>query len=635
MALLSGAAGLAQESQSPQTAQYELESIVVNGGRVPMDMKSASRIVTVIDSVALRSAPVTTVNDALKYLVGVDVRQRGQMGVQTDIGIRGSTSDQVAILLNGINISDPHTGHNAVDLPVSIEDIARIEVLEGPAAKVYGSTTQVGAIKVVTKDVSEGKGLSAHLSGGSFGSAEGGLRLSGSKNRFEGSVSGTYSRSDGYLRNSEGGLNSDYEIAKGFLNAKYEDDLVSVALQGGVSVKDFGANTFYSTAYDDQFEHTFKTFAAIQGETKTRLSVRPSVYWNFSRDRFELFRERPDLYAFNHHRTNVFGADLNFRIDWILGKLSFGADVRREAIISTNLGEDLSSPKSVPGYDVFYTQGLSRVNVGIYVEDNFTVGRFSASVGACASKNNGNSENMRIYPGVDLSYRLSDAWKVYGSYNSSLRMPTFTELYYSVGGYSADKDLKAEKMDAFEGGVKYLNNGVRAVASVFYNMGTNTIDWIRSTTEEDAVWQSVNYTEIDTFGQELSLDFDLPAIVRRENFFLQRLWLSYCHLNMSKKIDEGLESRYALNYLRHKFVVRADFRILKNLSCMAALRYQDRVGDYKPYSVTDVKLEYAPKGCYAIFLEANNLFDHTYCDYGDIPQAGLNARLGLRLAISD
>ena len=59
----------------------------------------------------------------------------------------------------------------------------------------------------------------------------------------------------------------------------------------GMSVKDFGANTFYAAKYDDQFEHTFKTFTAMQAENKQgKLHIRPSIYWNRSMDRFELFR---------------------------------------------------------------------------------------------------------------------------------------------------------------------------------------------------------------------------------------------------------------------------------------------------------------------------------------------------------
>ena len=95
----------AAETASAQTGQSEsLDSVTVTATRVPMALHSSARIVTLLDSVTIASAPAETVNDLLKYALGVDVRQRGAMGMQTDISIRGGTYNQVAVLLDGINI---------------------------------------------------------------------------------------------------------------------------------------------------------------------------------------------------------------------------------------------------------------------------------------------------------------------------------------------------------------------------------------------------------------------------------------------------------------------------------------------------------------------------------------------------
>ena len=123
-----------------------------------MQLGASARIVTVLDSLTLASLPAQSVNDLLKYSVGVDVRQRGVMGMQSDISVRGGTCEQIAVLLNGINICDPQTGHNAVDFPVSTNEIDHIEILEGPAARVYGTSSLVGAINIVTKQSRENCG---------------------------------------------------------------------------------------------------------------------------------------------------------------------------------------------------------------------------------------------------------------------------------------------------------------------------------------------------------------------------------------------------------------------------------------------------------------------------------------------
>ena len=168
-----------------QTVDKEatLDDVEITGSRAPLALGQAARMVTVLSREDIQAAPVQSINDLLKYAIGVDVRQRGPIGAQTDIGIRGGTSEQITILLNGINICDPQTGHNAFDLPCDLSDIVRIEVLEGPAGRVYGTSSLMGAINIVTKDLpssAKERGAQVRLEGGSFGylSTAGQIRLS-------------------------------------------------------------------------------------------------------------------------------------------------------------------------------------------------------------------------------------------------------------------------------------------------------------------------------------------------------------------------------------------------------------------------------------------------------------------------
>ena len=134
-----------------------LGDVGVTGSRAPLTKSQAARMVTVLSREDIQAAPVQSINDLLKMAVGVDVRQRGPIGAQTDVSIRGGTSEQITILLNGINICDPQTGHNAFDLPCDVMDIERIEVLEGPAGRVYVTSSLVGAVNVVTRRNEKGE----------------------------------------------------------------------------------------------------------------------------------------------------------------------------------------------------------------------------------------------------------------------------------------------------------------------------------------------------------------------------------------------------------------------------------------------------------------------------------------------
>ena len=633
---VSGISAQTAEKNNAGEKLYELEEVEVTGSRVPLTVSQAARIVTVLDREAIAAAPVQSINDLLKYAAGVDVRQRGDMGVQTDISIRGGTFDQITILLNGINICDPQTGHNAADFPVELSEIERIEVLEGPAGRVYGTSSLVGAINIVTRTAKD-SGAEVFADGGSYGYFKGGAIVSHVKNGLSNQVSGSYSRSDGFSRSKAGNLNADFKYARLFYQGRYENDRVDVRWHAGFTNKDYGANTFYSTLSDEQFEHVRKYYTAVQAETKGDVyHFKPSVYWNRSDDRFEFYRGMPEKSPFNYHQTDVYGVNLNNYIQTFLGKTAFGAEFRNEGVRSTSLGEPLNSPVKVPGADADFTLGLNRTNLSFHLEHNIVLRRFTLSAGVIAVKNTGNEMKFRFYPGVDASYQFARDWKVYASYNTSLRMPTFTELYYSVGGHKADKYLKPEEMQAVEIGVKFLRPGIRGTLSLYRYHGTDMIDWIKDISQgDDAPWQSVNHAVINTMGAEASVIVDIRELMQRD-VFLRSVNVSYSYIDQDKETTPNLQSKYALEYLRHKFVAQANFRIWKLLEMNVSYRWQDRMGNYQkgnsmvayePYSLVDVRFTWnAPQ--YKIYLEGNNLLNKTYYDHGNIPQPGIWVRAG-------
>ena len=620
-----------------QTVDKEatLDDVEITGSRAPLALGQAARMVTVLSREDIQAAPVQSINDLLKYAIGVDVRQRGPIGAQTDIGIRGGTSEQITILLNGINICDPQTGHNAFDLPCDLSDIVRIEVLEGPAGRVYGTSSLMGAINIVTKDLpssAKERGAQVRLEGGSFGylSTAGQIRLSSPREGLgvTSSLSASYTRSDGYQRAKSGALNSDYSGGKVYYQGGFDADHLMLHWHAGLSAKGFGSNTFYSAKFDEQFEKTTKLFAAMQGETKGSLHFRPAIYWNRSYDRFELIRGDESKVPFNHHRTDVFGINLNSYFDWLLGRTALGAEFRNEDIVSTNLGEPLNEPFS------HYKAGLNRSNLSLHLEHNILLSRFTLSAGFIAVKNTWNEMPFTVYPGIDVSYRIGRCWKVYASYNTSLRMPSFTELYYSVGGHKADKYLKPEELRAAEGGVKFSNRWLTAQAAVYHHHARNMIDWVMDTREANPVWQSVNHTKVNTLGFESTITCQLSTV---------HCQLSYCHQHQSKDEADYLQSQYSLEYLRNKLTAQLRMNLTDHLNLTIGYRWQDRMGsytdtdgvvcNYHPYSVLDGRLAWSADS-YSVYVEGNNLTNHQYVDYGNVPQPGAWIMAGFKYEIS-
>lgn len=633
--------GVSVEPMKPDTVktsrEVRLDEVSVTGSRAPLTRSQQARMVTVLDRADIQAAPVQSMNDLLKYAVGVDVRQRGPIGAQTDVSIRGGNYEQITILLNGINICDPQTGHNAFDFPLDIADVERIEVLEGPAGRVYGTSSLVGAINIVTKQDRE-NAFDARVEAGSYAWLSTAARAAIATQRpasttlLSNSISANYTRSDGYSRNKAGGLNADYSGAKLFYQGHYDDSNAQVSWHAGLSVKGFGSNTFYGAKWDDQYERTLKTYTALQAENKHgRFHMKPSIYWNRTMDRFELFRGNPESYPFNYHRTDVFGINLNSYFDWALGRTAVGAELRNEDLVSGNLGEPLAKKYHIHGTDRYYEYGLNRTNISLMLEHNILLERFTLSAGIVAVKNSWSEMNMRVYPGVDASYRIGDHWKLYASYNTSLRMPSVTELYYSVGGHKADKHLKPEELAAIEGGVKYASRTVDGSLSVYHNRCRNLIDWIRRTNDADAPWESVNFTRVNALGLETALTLNFQELLPLQNV-LRKINLAYNYIDQDKEETEGIQSQYSLEYLRHKLVCNLQMHLVGLLNLGLNYRFQDRTGtytdsngnvqDYKPYGIIDARLSWdAPT--YKLYVEANNLFDKTYVDFGHIPQPGI------------
>ena len=610
--------------------EVSLDEVSVTASRAPLTQSQQARMVTVLSKADIAAAPVQSINDLLKYAVGVDVRQRGPLGTQTDVSIRGSNSEQITILLNGINICDPQTAHNAFDFPVDISEIERIEVLEGPAGRIYGTSSLLGAINIVTR-IPKQSGASAHVEAGSYGYLNVGARTYYSREHWAHSVSGSYARSDGYSRNKAGSLNADYRGGKAFYQGRYDDNSVTVNWHAGLSTKNVGSNTFYSPKSDDQFEHTFKTYTAVQALTKQgRLHFRPSIYWNRNMDRFEFFRGKLDKVPFNYHRTDIYGVNLNSYFDWSLGRTAFGAELRNEDLVSGNLGEPLNTPRHIHGTDRDYTLGLNRTNISLNLEHNLILQRFTLSAGLVAVKNSWAEMNMRVYPGIDAGYRIGNNWKVYASYNTSLRMPSVTELYLKKDGYFADKHLKPEELSALEAGVKFRSNAISASASIYHNHYKNLIDWIRDTRQADNVWKSVNFGRINALGIETNVDMSLAHLLPSQRI-LERLSVAYSYINQDRHEADGIQSQYALEYLRHKLVANLRTHLWRNLHLALNYRLQKRTGSYTnsdgavcryaTFGLLDTRLSWDAKH-YQAYIVGNNLLNKKYVDYGIVPQPG-------------
>ena len=603
--------------------EVKLDEVVVTGSRAPLTALQSAKIVTVISRDDIHRAAVETVNDVLKLATGVDVRQRGGFGVQTDISLNGGTHDQLTILLNGVNISNPQTGHNASDFPVSIDDIERIEVLEGAAARVYGSNAFSGAINIVTrKDVDQHQ-LTARLESGSFGTVgtEGSYEW-GKSMVGHALVSGGYTRSDG------GSANSDFEKGRMYLNGQM-NLLPNLSMNGqmGWSLQSYGANTFYSSLFPDQYEktmHLMGSYGLTWRNVVKGLELSPTVYYNQFKDHYQLTRDMAGAAAGeNYHDLDIYGLTLNALLEWSLGKTSLGADYNTERLWSTAYGEEQpeASWKAISGSDRQYSRLGKRQNTNLFLEHNVVLRQWTFSAGVLANRNTGLDNDFRFSPGVDIAYRPNIHWKLIASWNQAIRIPTYTDLYTNNKAQYGDVNLKPEHNSTLKMGASFRTLGIETVANTFYSHGTDMIDWVYETAESTR-YHALNIGKLDNLGYSMDVTFHLPELVSPA-FFITQVKLGYAYIYQTHETNQPIfKSLYALEYLKHKFTAQLDHRIWNRLSAHWALRWQQRMNGYTPYFKLDGKLQWDANR-YQLYVKADYITNHRYVDVGGVLQPGI------------
>lgn len=649
--------GFAQENnqENVQTTQdIELGELEVTAEFSPQLQSEAARVVSVITKSEIQAAAAQSVNELLEFALGVDIRQRGSQGIQADVSVRGGTFDQVMFLLNGVNVTDPQTGHFNLNIPVEITSIERIEILEGPGARYWGPNAFTGAINIVTKNV-KGNEATVHVAGGDFGYVNANVDVSFKNGNSQNYLNVGLRKSDGYI------ANADYEMFNLYFNQTKSFKGGRSTFQLGLNDKTFGANTFYTPRFPYQGEHNRTAFGAYKVDVEGyNFRISPSAYVRLNQDRFELYREKgyfektsdgfrvmdadtvPGWYGgHNYHITATMGTDLNGKFYSDLGTSSLGVSVRRASVLSNVLGESMKYTR--PAFmepDGLYTKSSVRVNTSAFAEHFYSYDGFTASLGIMANKNTAIGDDVDYYWGADVAYQLSQSSKAYGSYTTSFRMPTFTDLYYNGPQNVGNPNLKAETAETIELGLKYKQNGFAGHIAGYYRKGTNLIDWVKEA-NDNGKYTTINHNGAQTTGIEMAARWN-PRAQFGKDFFVTNVTSNYSFID--KEIDlKGKQSAYVGDYLKHKFTTRASFRVMDNLEVHLGIRYQDRAGEYDKFEngtttstayeafwLSEFKLTYT-KGAYQVYTEISNLMDKTYVDFGNVHQPGRWAITGIKV----
>lgn len=492
--------------QNPQT-------VTVTTTIEPLPLSESNRAVETLDT---RDQPLLSNNftDFLRQDPSLNLQARSPNGVQADLSIRGTTFEQSLILLNGLRINDPETGHLNLDIPVPLEAISRIEVLHGSGSTFYGSDAIGGAINLITQRP-QTLSLIAKAGAGNYGSLEQHLRADYTSKPLSEQLTASRDTSNGFIPDRN--YSSNALASETWLTLKPGTTDILLA----TSDRPYGADQFYGPY--DSWERTKGWFASVQQQLGDRTAA--SFAYRRHTDLFVLLLDNPAYYR-NNHITTAWQSALR-RAD-PLGPnttLSYGLEANGDSILSTNLGKHARN------------QGAGYANLSLRAPSNRYLARFSLSLGAREQVFSGGRSVFS--PSAAAAFALTHTLRLRASAGHGFRLPTYLDLYYSDPTTIGNPALKPESSWSFEAGADWTPSAApfTLTATAFTLRQKNGIDYSKYDLAKP--WQATNVANFAYTGAEASLRLRLPAS--------QRLQLSYTAIQATSP-PPGLIWEYTFNY---------------------------------------------------------------------------------------
>ncbi len=616
----------AQTSMISDTVRRKNE-VVVYGKGLPVALTDRTSSLQIFDLVQNRALPIRSVNEALAYVPGLDLRQRGVQGVQGDLSIRGGTFEQNLILINGFKLVDPQTGHHALNLPVLLTNVKNVEVYKSSGTRIFGQNAMTGAVNFVTQP-ERSYGVNMQLFGGNFGGLGFQSTVSDPVGKLRQSVSFGYDKSKGYWYNSD---HTNQQVFYDAVLPLAKNQELKALL--GYSDRSFGANGYYTPSFPDQWESTQMAIAGLShraGMGKVTLLTKASLRTH--RDEFRLKRFDPAFYT-NKHWSEVITVEETGKWESSLGTTGFGGEWRLEGLNSTNLGERERT----------YVSGFVDHTVKLLENKLLLVG----NVHYFNLYMNGNT-HQKILPGFELAFQPVASLRFFGNIGQSYRAPSYTELFYQDYSNVGNPNLQPEYATNAEVGLCYSNTWGQSVsgsrdswksklsmdAALYRRNTTNMIDWVRSTTVPQDPWMPVNLSSVIFTGIESNVFYRWNG---DGTFMLNEVSLGYNYTDANHQFVDPLQtsqSRYAFSGLRNQLVGRITASLTHWVTVSMAYRGVDRVGG-NAYSLIDAKIQGNLNKTVTVFVEGNNLTNTQYVEAGFVQMPGRWFKAGLQIKMLD
>jgi vitamin B12 transporter len=614
-AALALAASAAHADDAAPYNAPDSESVVVSATRLAMPIREIGSSVSVITAADIATHQQSSLADVLRAVPGLGVVQNGGEGAPASIFMRGTNSNHVKVLVDGIDIGDPSSPTGAADISKLLTgDIQRVEVLRGPQSGLYGSDALGGVISITTKEGQGPAHVNLDVGGGSFDTLNQSASLAGSSGSFHyvatvqhqhvGATPVTplsllkpgEARNDDYYDNLTGSARLGYDVS----------DALHLGLVGH-------ANTSLGKITNDAFDSL--TFLSYPAPTRSRIVTwqydgRASAKLKLGAVTQELGLAYSSSVISNADPSNGYAlvSGNRVKLDWqghatiAQGQtLVLGAETARDSIhkpisdgITTNAG---------------YAELNSDFGHGVY---NSASLRFD--------------DNSRY--GSKLTWRIAPVWvigqtKLRVSAGSGFKAPSLQQLF---GPYGHNQGLKPETSTGYDVGVEQgvLDSAASAGLTWFHNDIRNLVDY-------GANFKPVNIGRARTQGVESFVSYKpIDALTLRANY-------TYT------EAENTLTHAALLRRPAHKASLDATWQISDALLLDTSLLYVGPRHDidratYAPeklggYTTVNMAVTWQATPTFALYGRMENLFDRRYQDPDGFLRPGVGVFAGLRTTL--
>lgn len=445
----------------------QLDPVTVTATLRPVSSSATGRNIVVIKGDQFAKLPVNSLDELLKYLPGLEVQARGPMGSQSDIVLRGSTFQQVLVLIDGVRINDANTGHFSSYIPIAPTEIDRIEILKGAASAIYGTEAVGGVINIVTKTFAfekerVSKEVSAQAIAGEYKllSGRAGANISNGKTAISAGVISNNAKgqqqrgTQGYLYNTTGSGSISH-----FINPN-----LNVAVRGAFDRRDFAAQNFYTTFLSDTAREKVTSYWA---------QARVAYSKNNNSIALDLgYKDVKDEYVYNGIST---------------ANLNKSQLLQATATYSRDFGTNTSA-----------TTGVQYINKAIKSNDRGNHNLYQAAYFLLLNHRAG--DHLLLSPALRAQYTQVSGWEFVPQLNASYKLPNaqlrisagksirdadFTERYNNynkglvTGGRIGNPNLKQERSYNYEAGADYYGvKSLKVSATFFQQYFQRLIDYV-------------------------------------------------------------------------------------------------------------------------------------------------------------